>query len=157
DYVSWANELPEGVERRDGICIHRFPVTLGRTPYWHQLYERLQRDCALYCDSGNVLLDRQRGGWTRAMQEDFLRHQGPYSESLLRYLEAKASEYHAVLFVAYLFPTTYFGLQHTSKARKLLVPTLHDEPIAYLSVLAQMAGQADAVVWLSEAECQLGH
>jgi glycosyltransferase involved in cell wall biosynthesis len=164
DYVSWANALPPGLDSRDGIPVRRFPVTLGRTAYWHQLYERLQRDHTLYCEGRQTsvsvpptaLLDVRHGRWSLALQEDFIRHQGPYSEPLLRFLEANASAYHAILFIAYLFPTTYFGLQHTASTRRLLVPTLHDEPIAYLSALGRMARQADAVVWLSEAEGRLG-
>ena len=44
DYVTWANVLPAGLEKRQDITIHRFPVTIGRSPYWHQLHERLKQD-----------------------------------------------------------------------------------------------------------------
>ena len=48
DPVRWKNELPAGIENRDGVTIRRFNVDIGRTPdrnsYWDLLHERLLKE-----------------------------------------------------------------------------------------------------------------
>src|SRR5262249_41834457 len=102
------------------------------------------------------LLGPRCGAWTVALQEEFIRHQGPHSEPLLRHLEAHAAEYDALLFITYVYPTTYFGLGCVPPERALLVPTLHDEPAAYLQAYRAMAQGVRSVLWLTEAEQRLG-
>ena len=43
DYTTWSNDLPPGTEDRDGIIIRRFPVSITRTGYWHELHARWLR------------------------------------------------------------------------------------------------------------------
>jgi glycosyltransferase involved in cell wall biosynthesis len=156
DYTTWADVLPAGVERRQGVNVRRFPVTLGRSAYWHHLHKRLREDYELFARPEGRLLGPRCGAWTVALQEEFIRHQGPYSEPLLRYLEGHAAEYDALLFVTYVYPTTYFGLGCVPPERSLLVPTLHDEPAAYLQAYRAMAHGVRSVLWLTEAEQRLG-
>jgi glycosyltransferase involved in cell wall biosynthesis len=156
DYVSWANVLPAGLERRQGITVRRFPVTVGRSGYWHGLHQRLREDYNVFARPEGRLLGPQCGAWTVALQEEFIRHQGPHSEPLLRYLESHGSEYHTVLFITYVYPTTYFGLGCVSPEQSLLVPTLHDEPAAHLEAYRSMAQGVRSVLWLTEAEQRLG-
>src|SRR5262245_8610564 len=156
DYVTWANVLPAGVERRDGVTLRRFPVPIGRSGYWHQLHLRLKEDYNLWVRQEGRLLGPHCGVWSVALQEEFLRHQGPYSEPLLQHLEAHGHEYHRFLFVTYVYPTTYFGLGCVPPERSLLVPTLHDEPAAYLQVFRTAAHGVRSLVWLTEAEQRLG-
>jgi len=155
--------LPAGLERRQGVNVRRFPVTIGRSGYWHHLHQRLQEDHRLFAETGESgrtgtpnLLGPRCGAWTVALQEEFIRHQGPHSEPLLRYLEEHGTDYHAVLFITYVYPTTYFGLDCVPPERCLLVPTLHDEPAAYLQAFRSMAHGVRSVLWLTEAEQRLG-
>jgi glycosyltransferase involved in cell wall biosynthesis len=156
DYITWANVLPAGFEKRQGITIHRFPVTIGRSPYWHQLHERLRRDYDDVIQGAERALRVQRPLWSIGLQEECIRHQGPYSDALLRYLQAHEEEYQAIIFVTYLYPTTYFGTFHVRSSRTLLVPTLHNEPIAYLPVYKYMARRARSILWLTQAEREVG-
>ena len=41
DYVSWANDLSEGVEQRDGVTIRRFRVARERGRYFHHPHRPL--------------------------------------------------------------------------------------------------------------------
>ena len=156
DYITWANVLPVGLEKRQGITIHRFPVTIGRSPYWHQLHERLRRDYADVTQGGGRTRRAQRGHWGIGLQEECIRHQGPYSDALLRFLQAHEHAYRAIIFVTYLYPTTYFGMFYVRSSRILLVPTLHNEPIAYLQAYKYMARRARSVLWLTQAEREVG-
>ena len=156
DYITWANVLPAGLEKRQGITIHRFPVTLGRSPYWHKLHERLIQEYQDWVKDAGWTMRARRRSWSTGLQEECIRHQGPYSESLLQFLQAQGNEYTAIIFVTYLYPTTYFGMFYVQPSRILLVPTLHNEPIAYLKAYKYMARRARSILWLTNAERELG-
>lgn len=152
DYVTWDNDLPEGVEQRDGIAIHRFKVTRGRSPYFHDLHRRLMdhfRDRADQPASTRIV-------WADALQEEFIRAQGPNCPQLLQHLHEHGDSYDAVIFLTYLYPLTFDGVRALGHRRWALVPTLHDEPPAYLPVITQMARQAPAILWNTTAEKALG-
>lgn len=146
DYATWENVLPAGCEEIEGIRVRRFEVTIERHPYWHQIHQRLLND-----------VQAARSTWTVAMQEEFIRHQGPYSRSLLNFLRDRSPEYDAVLFLTWLYPTTYFGVAQVPREKVFLAPTLHDEPPAYLPVYDRMVRHARSLIWLTQAERQFGH
>jgi glycosyltransferase involved in cell wall biosynthesis len=155
DYVTWANALPPGPESRDGITIHRFPVTLTRSPYWHELHGRWLRHYP-YAGSGDVRTAAARPSpWTLGLEEEFIRQQGPFCKPLLYFLQRHADEYQAVFFITYLYPTTYFGSAYVPPERSLLVPTLHNEPAAYMKAFKHMARRMRGQLWLTESERQL--
>ncbi len=147
DYTTWANELSTGCEHEQTVRVCRFSVTIGRSAFWFGIHQRLLNDF----QSG-----RSFQNWTTALQEEFIRHQGPYSESLLEFLHDRHHEYEAVIFFTYLYSTAYFGVLHVPSEKILIVPTLHDEPTAYLPIYRRMMHQARSVIWLTHAEQQLG-
>jgi len=155
DYMTWDNVLHPGLETRDNISIRRFPVTIGRSAYWHSLHEQLIRSFQAakltnLSPNGNLI------SWSFAIQEEYIRYQGPYSEPLIDFLRQRESDYHCIIFFTYLYPTTYFGINQISASPCLLVPTLHDEPPAYLTAYKYMAQKVGSVIWLTNAEKQLG-
>ena len=158
DIQDWANVLPAGVEMREGVAIHRFPVTIGRTPYWGVLLHKLFRDFEIYKqrEVNGTGKSSRRLPWSIALQEEFIRTQGPYAESLLLFLREHWAEYKAIIFTTYLYPTTYFGIFQVPKHTALLAPTLHDEKTAYLSAFKHAAHRARSLVWLTEAERRVG-
>ena len=157
DILHWSNTLPEGVEMREGVAINRFPVTIGRLPYWSNFLRKLFRDFdrEVKREDGTGKSSR-RLPWSLGFQEEFIRTQGPYSEPLVQYLRERWSEYKAILFTTYLYPTTYFGIFEVPKGTALLAPTLHDEPTAYLSAFKHAAHRARSMVWLTKAERRVG-
>jgi glycosyltransferase involved in cell wall biosynthesis len=155
DTAEWANTLPAGIERDDGVNINRFPVTIGRGVYWSGLHQRLLEAFGSFTpgrDDG-VMPDVR---WTIALQEEFIRHQGPYSEPLLQFIRDNWRSYRAIFFVTYLYPTTYFGIQQLPAGNALFVPTLHDELPAYLPAFKYAARRAREIVWLTVAEQRVG-
>jgi len=154
DTSVWANTLPPGAETREGVRIVRFPVTIGRSEYWAGLINRLVQELGPLVPTKNEEVPQLR--WTIALQEDFIRHQGPYSEPLLRYINENWRDYRAVLFITYLYPTTYFGLQQLPPGNALFAPTLHDELPAYLPAYKYAARCARELVWLTAAEQRTG-
>ncbi len=155
DYISWDNELTEGLEITDGIKIYRFSVSLGRSSYWHELHqiliESFKRDENVHSNNAFSI------PWSLALQEEFVRHQGPYSKDMIQFIRNNWREYVTVIFITYLYPTTYFGQEQISKSNFILVPTLHDEVPAYLSAYRYMAKKARNIIWLTEAEKDLSN
>lgn len=157
DAAYWANLLPEGEEVREGITIRRFHVDIGYTPYRSALFDCLQRDFKTYHLGRN-------GGyascahlpWSISLQEELIRNIGPYSDSLLSFIKDNWREYCTMIFITYLYPTAYFGLSQVPPGFALFAPTLHDEPLAYLSAYKHAARRAGSVIWLSEGERHLG-
>ena len=154
DTSEWANTLPEGTQTKDDIRIVRFPVTIGRSAYWSGLHRRLLEELGPLAPTRNHEVPQLH--WSIALQEDFIRHQGPYSAPLLRYLNENWRDYRALLFITYLYPTTYFGLQQVPAGRALFAPTLHDELPAYLPAYKYAARRARQLVWLTAAEQRVG-
>jgi glycosyltransferase involved in cell wall biosynthesis len=147
DYVSWDNALPAGEESRDGVLIRRFPSAFSRGRAFTELHRRM-------------LTEHARGGtlahWREALSEEFIRVQGPWCPGLIEHLAAHHADYVAVIACTYLYPTSYFALDVVPRAKRVLVPTLHDEPPAYLPAFAQRARECATLLWLTDAERELG-
>jgi glycosyltransferase involved in cell wall biosynthesis/SAM-dependent methyltransferase len=159
DAAYWSNVLPEGLEIRAGINIHRFHVDVGYSEYRTELWTRMMQDFGRFGAGTQRAPD---GGtkhipWSIPLQEELIRHIGPYSESLVRFLRSNWSKYRAIIFITYLYPTAYFGLTEIRAGHALFAPTLHNEQPAYLSVYKHAARRAHSLVWLTEAERRLGH
>lgn len=142
EHAQWNNVLPAGASTEDGIVVRRFPVAIGRTPYWDALYRRM-------CDEAMRLRDGDCR-WREALQDEFIRSQGPHCPSLHDWL--RSHDYAAVLFCTYLYPTTYFGIRAVAPQRAILVPTLHDETPAYFPVFRELYARYPHRIWLTDAE-----
>ena len=152
DYVSWANDLPQGVEYRDGVTIRRFHVARERGAYFHELHRRLLAQFS--STAGADAADRVR--WPEALQDEFIRAQGPVCPGLVAHLAKHGDDYAALIFLTYLYPTTCDGVRAVPHRRWAIVPTLHDEPPAYFSTIATMARNTPRLLWNTLAEKRLG-
>lgn len=148
DHTTWSNVLAPCTESRDGITIRRFPVAVGRTPYWDALYHRMLIATSAIHDGRNEAGIR----WREALQEEFIRSQGPCCPELEAWLRQHTAGYAAVLFCTYLYPTTYFAIQAVPATKAIVIPTLHDEPPAYLPVFAERYARYAHRIWLTSAE-----
>ena len=155
DLATWANDLPEETKEEDGVTVRRFRVSQGRTPYWHQLHVRLLADCSELVAQSDGQAPRQLA-WSQALQEEFIRRQGPYSAALSGFLAREWRQYHALIFLPYLYPTTYFSVRLIPRSLFVLAPLLHDEAPAHMPVYGHMARRARAVLWNTPAERSFG-
>jgi glycosyltransferase involved in cell wall biosynthesis len=154
DIIKWKNKLKEGDEIKNGICIKRFKVSQERAEYWHKINELLIKK---YNKVKNLKDIRDRiVEWPIALQEEFIYKQGPYSEDLIYFLSKKYNNYKAILFFTYLYAPTYYGMQHVPKEKIIFVPTLHNEPQAYLSVFKYAARRARLIIWNTYRESLFG-
>lgn len=157
DYHEWKNHYPAGASVIDGVAVHRFPVARGRAPAWGAM-NRLLHDgfessafARLPAESRAAFARRVRA-WPDALQEEFVHGQGPIAPGLIARLASGGDD--RVLFVTYLYPTTYDGLAAVAPGRALVVPTLHDEPPAYLPVYGRRLARAQ-LLCSTDAEVEL--
>lgn len=151
DYTSWHNDLPAGSAMRDGIIVRRFPTAFERGSYFTELHRRLLTQFSKTAS----YTGGERIQWRRALQEEFIKFQGPYCPELVDHLRLNHPNYQAVLFFTYLYPTAYFGAEVVPGNKRIFIPTLHDEPTAYLSAFRDRAEEFADIIWLTTAESRV--
>jgi glycosyltransferase involved in cell wall biosynthesis len=157
DYETWSNDLPEGATSDGGVRVLRFPVPQPRGEYWTALDGILGG--LMPAGAFSVLpamrkrsFARQLQHWPFALQEEYVRWQGPYAPQLFAWLARHGAEQDRVLFFTYLYPTTYFGMRQLGGERIDFFPTLHDEPAAYLPVFGECFRRADRIFYSTQEE-----
>jgi glycosyltransferase involved in cell wall biosynthesis len=118
DYRTWADHFPEGRSLDGNVRVERFRVPVPRdTARFDRWYTAAVRG-----ELGALGLER------------WMKEQGPHSPGLLDHLDREGAGYDAVLFVPYLYATTWEGLPLVAD-RSLMIPALHDEPPAAFPIM----------------------
>ncbi len=117
DYITWANEYPEGTDRVRGVTVRRFAN--DRT-----------RDIESFNAYSDWIFSHSH---TAEDEQEWLRQQGPWCPALIEHLEERHASYDALVFFTYLYAPTVLGLR-IDPARSVLVPTAHDEPAIRLDL-----------------------
>jgi len=160
DYMTWKNYYKEGKEEiSNTLKIYRFKVDIEREIYWYELNRILFRN--LFLDRFSKLDHTNKNKFLKmlehssnSLQEEWIKFQGPYSSNLLNYIKENKDSYSIFLFMTYLYPPTYFGIDMLEDKEKIfIVPTLHDEPPAYLSIFKKYS--AYKLLFLTKAEKRL--
>jgi hypothetical protein len=141
-YVDWADRYRPGTEELDGVTVHRLSVRWPRDDrYFGPLTARVV--------------------WGRKpvplhLQREWMRMQGPYLPQMQPWLADNAPAYDAVVFVTYLYYTTWAGLPVAAGlVPTVLHPTAHDEPPLYLPLFESMFRHPTAFAFLTEEERDL--
>lgn len=130
------NELPPGVSADGTVSVRRFELDLQHwdrirsealTQRWNQ--ERL-----------HTLADED--AWLDSL---------PHAPRLYAYLDRHHRAYDAVLFLPYLASTTLYGALLCAD-RAVLMPALHDEPFARMSVVRLVLEAARSVLFMTVEE-----
>src|SRR5262249_13266355 len=135
DYRTWKDHYPPGDETDGRLLVKRFPVDGTRA-----------EDFDL--KSAGLLA---RSHPTEEEQRSWLEAQGPVSTALLDHIRAHAAEARALIFYTYLYWPTYNGLL-SAPERAVLVPTLHDEPVARLPLFQRLLAAPRALLFLTPEE-----
>lgn len=136
DYVTWKDEYAPGIECINGVTIHRFRVEEERDL---DIFNRLSQK--VYNNPIH----------STAKELEWIHSQGPVCDSLLRELQSVHIEYKTVIFMTYLYYLSAMGLpKHFENA--ILIPTLHDEPPAYLRYYQSVFESAKGFIWNAAAE-----
>ena len=135
DYVTWQNAHPAGETREGGVRVIRFPV-------------RRPRRLKAFADLSDEVFD---GGAPAEREEEWFRANGPETPGLLDHLRAHGREYDLVLFWAYRYFPTYFGLPVVAD-RAVLVPTAEEDPAIDLGVLREFFRRPAGYIFLTPEE-----
>lgn len=135
DYITWANEYPEGSERINGVTVRRFT----------NLHTR---DIDAFNRYSEWIFHSPH---TRDDELSWLEQQGPWCPALLDYLADHAHSYDTLMFFTYLYAPTVLGLQ-IAPERSILAPTAHNEPAIHLDIYKEMFGRPRAIAFNTEVE-----
>lgn len=136
DYATWEDHYSPGVETINGVTVRRFSV------------ERPRDQTTFGASCGRVLGAQDHSD---ADEREWLDEQGPLCPRLLRKLWAERGQYKVVIFMTYLYYLTAMGLPMGFE-NALLVPTIHDEPPAYLRHYEKVFGGAKGFIWNTPIE-----
>lgn len=135
DYITWKNEYPEGSDRIRGVTVRRFAVSETR-------------DITSFNAYSDWIFSNPH---TPEQEMEWLRRQGPWSPSLLEYLQRRHDDYDALIFFTYLYAPTVLGLR-IAPSRSILVPTAHDEPAIHLDLYREVFALPAAIAYNTEVE-----
>ena len=137
DYLTWANEYPEGADRLRGVTIHRFCTSETR-------------DLASFNEYSEWVFNNPH---TERDEMEWLRRQGPWTPDLVEYLARNHQQYDVLVFFTYLYAPTVLGLR-IAPSKSLLVPTAHDEAAIRLGIYQDVFAAAAGIAWNTEVERQ---
>lgn len=129
DHLTWANTLPEGLERDGALTIRRFPV---RAPRRMGAFNRLS----------SALFGRAQ---SLATETHWLAEQGPDVPALHDALAAEAGRFDAFVFFTALYAPAAWGVPQVAR-KALVVPTAHDEPPLAFDAFADVFEQPRALL-----------
>jgi glycosyltransferase involved in cell wall biosynthesis len=136
DYVTWENALPAGSSVENGVRVERFRVARPR-------------NLKAFADLSDDVFDDL--GSTAEREEEWFRSNGPDAPALLEHLRAHGTQYDLVLFWAFRYAPSYFGLPLVAD-RAILVPTAEEDPAVDLDVLPGYFAQPAGYLFLTPEE-----
>jgi glycosyltransferase involved in cell wall biosynthesis len=135
DYVTWANELPRGIEAVNGVPVWRFPVARPRDPqHFGRLQERIFH---------RPHTDAEAHAWLDA--------QGPYTPAMRDWIERYRDRFDYWICFSYRYWTTYHAMQ-AAAGRAVLVPTAEPDPAIDVPLFWPLFRGARAIVYNSHEE-----
>ena len=135
DYVTWRNELPEGLEQVNGVTVRRFRVARERDPLaFAQLSKRV-------FDEQHSIADEL--AWLDA--------EGPTSRALVKHIGRHARDIDYFIFFSYRYYHAYHGVWAADR-RAILVPTAERDAAIGLSIFRPVFRSARALMYNSPEE-----
>jgi glycosyltransferase involved in cell wall biosynthesis len=124
----------QGVYQVNHIPVRRFSVR--------------KRDTALFDSINYKLMQKQK---ISLKEEEIFIQEMINSDNLYTYIWEHRSDYDFFLFIPYIFGTTYYGSQiHPEKS--ILIPCLHDESYAHMTIYKKMFENVKGIIYLSYPE-----
>ena len=136
DYVTWANVYPPGTSTENGVRVQRFPV--ART-----------RNLKAFADLSDEVFDDF--GSTPERELQWFRANGPDAPALLEHLRMHGGDYDLVLFWAFRYAPTFFGLPSVAE-RAILLPTAEEDPAVDLASLPEFFVKPAGYLFLTPEE-----
>lgn len=140
DYITWKSRYPEGEDIVNGIPVRRFSVAKTRDPV---KFGRIQ----------NFILENEH---SEEEELRWLEEEGPFSPSLLQYLEDHEDDYDCFIFFSYRYYHSYWGITAIPH-KSILVPTAEYDPIIHLNIFKDLFRKPQAIIYNSVEERKMIH
>ncbi len=137
NHFTWENELEPGFRDIDGMSVGFFPVDDRDLDLFHSLQSRI---CA-----SNTLSQQEELEWIKNSVN---------SASLCDYLSSHTSDFDRIVAGPYLFGLPFFASK-VAPEKTVLVPCLHDEPFARLTIFKEMFEKVGSGMFNTRAEKNL--
>ncbi|HJZ70404.1 MAG TPA: glycosyltransferase family 4 protein [Vicinamibacterales bacterium] len=138
DHITWRNHYPPGESRDGALRVLRFPVARERS--MHRFMDLSDR---VFADGASASDERQ-----------WFRENGPEAPELLDHLARHGGEYDRVLFWAYRYYDTYFGVPLVGD-RAVLVPTAEEDPLIHVDAVRELFARPRGFIFLTPEEAAL--
>lgn len=138
DYMTWENHYESGNTRIFNFNILRFKTDFQRNV---DAFNKL---------SEKVLLSSPN----RDEEYDWIKSQGPYSSTLISYIQQHKNDYSLFVFFTYLYGTTFFSLLDVSE-KSVLIPLAHNELPLKLKIYDNVFLNANSFVFQTDEEKKL--
>jgi glycosyltransferase involved in cell wall biosynthesis len=135
DYISWKNELPEGVENVHGVPVRRFKNSIERNPIEFAKW------------SGKVFTEIHSVNDELA----WLEAEGPTSPGLINYIKQHEADYDFFIFFSVRYPHAYFGARAVPK-KAIIVPTAERDSALGLGIYPPLFRGVRALMYNSFEE-----
>ena len=139
-YTDWTkNYHKPGLSDEAGIKVRRFPVQkIDMTEFGAVNYK---------------LMNNMR---VSAGEERIYISQSVNSQELYDYIKEYEDEYHAFIFIPYMFGTTYYGCMACPQ-KAILIPCLHDESYAYMGIYNEAFSRIKGIIYHAQPEYDLAN
>jgi glycosyltransferase involved in cell wall biosynthesis len=136
DYVTWDNAYAPGTSLENGVRVQRFPVARPR-------------NLKAFADLSDEVFDDV--GTTPEREVEWFRVNGPDTPGLLDHLRTHGGDYELVLFWAFRYAPTFFGLPSVATPA-ILLPTAEEDPAIDLDVLPEFFAKPAGYLFLTPEE-----
>jgi glycosyltransferase involved in cell wall biosynthesis len=135
DHHTWKNHYPPGEGSVNGVRVIRFPAQTTVTDgSLHRVLEAIS--------SGQTVSEADQLRWLEGVVS---------SPRLFEHIRVHGRDYSHLIFLPYLFGTTYFG-SAIHPERSYIIPCLHDEPYAHQSLIKKMLCGVKSLIFNSPGE-----
>ncbi|MBU4195034.1 MAG: glycosyltransferase family 4 protein [Actinobacteria bacterium] len=138
DHHAWKNHYPAGESVQNGVKVTRFSA---ETRLGNPALDRVTRSIS----EGVRLSEDEQAVWLEGVVT---------SEGLFRHIRENSGKYSHLIFLPYLFGTTYFGSRIIPE-RSYIIPCLHDEPFAHQLLITRMLTSVRGLIFNSPGERRL--
>lgn len=137
DAASWANHYPPGETDINGVAVHRYESSIGRSHQFHDFASALLVDPASASSTDS---------------ERFIQLQGPVCTNAID--AAVESDARLLIFYPYLYSLTVDGVARAG-GRAVMHPAAHDEPAIRLPIFRDVFSRPSGFVFQTFAERDL--
>jgi glycosyltransferase involved in cell wall biosynthesis len=157
DYLTWADEYPEGETAINNVKVRRFASgltrdwpkfkSIGRKLRKRKPYQKILRFLGLLSFYERII----PASIANDDYEKWIQYQGPYLPKLIEYLNQNQQNYCALIFFTYLYYPTIYGIK-VAPEKSILIPTAHDEPPIYFPFFKKFFNTPKAILYNTISE-----